>query len=74
MNKEGKMIELTYEDLKIMSDCVMYRMNEMYKAKSSFLGCPDTLGKIDDDIKKLQRINIKIAHIMTKKALEQRTQ
>lgn len=60
------MIKLTYEDLKIMSDCVMYRMNEMYKAKSSFLGCPDTLGKIDDDIKKLQRINIKIAHIMTK--------
>lgn len=33
-----KMIELTYEDLKVMSDCVMNRMNEMHKAKSSFLG------------------------------------
>ena len=74
MNKEGKMIELTYEDLKAMSDCVLHRMNEMHKAKYSFLGFPDTLGKIDDDIKKLQRINIKIAHIMTKLAQEQRTQ
>lgn len=69
-----KMIELTYEDLKVMSDCVMNRMDEMHKAKSSFLGFSNTLEKIDGDIKKLQRINIKIAHIMTKLALEQRTQ
>lgn len=74
MNKEGKMIELTYEDFKVMSDCVLYRMNEMHKAKYSFLGFSDTLRKIDGDIKKLQRINIKIAHIMTKIAQEQRTQ
>lgn len=68
------MIELIYEDLSILSECVLYRINEMYKARASFLGFPDTLGKIDGDIKKLQRINIKIAHIMTKLAQEQRTQ
>lgn len=74
MNKEGKMIELTYEDLKVMSDCVLHRMNEMHKARASFSGFPDTLKKIDADIEKLRKLNAKIAHIMTKLAQEQRTQ
>lgn len=64
------MIELTYEDLSILSECVLYRINEMYKARASFSGFPDTLGKIDDDIEKLRKLNIKIVQIMTKKALE----
>lgn len=68
------MIELTYEDLSILSECVLYRINEMYKARASFSGFPDTLGKIDDDIEKLRKLNIKIVQIMTKKHQKRRTQ
>ena len=68
------MNELTYYDLSILSECVLYRINEMYKARASFSGFPDTLEKIDADIEKLRKLNAKIAHIMTKLAQEQRTQ
>lgn len=58
------MKKLTYEELAIISDCILYRINEMYRIRETFSCYSETLENIDDAIMKLRELNNKISFIM----------
>ena len=58
------MKKLTYEELAIISDCILYRINEMYRIRETFSCYSETLGNIDDAIIKIKKLNDKVCSIM----------
>lgn len=58
------MEKLTYEEIAVISDCILLRINEMYRERDVFSCYPETLGNIDDAIIKLKKLNDKVCSIM----------
>ena len=57
-------MRLSKEELGILSDCIIFRMEKMLESKKSFSGFGDALSEMDDCIKKLKDINNKICEGM----------
>ena len=57
-------MRLSKEELEILSDCIIFRMEKMLESKKSFSGFVDALSEMDDCIKKLKDINNKICEGM----------
>ena len=58
------MENLTYEELAIVSDCILFRINKMYRDRDTFTCYPETLENIDDAIIKLRKLNDKVCSMM----------
>ena len=58
------MEKLTYEEIAVISDCILLRINEMYRERDVFSCYPETLGNIDNSIMKLRKLNDKVCSMM----------
>ena len=58
------MEKFTHEELIVISDCILFRINEMYRDRDVFSCYPETLDNIDDAIIKLKKLNDKVCSMM----------
>lgn len=61
------MEKLTYEELAVISDCILFRINEMYRDRDTFACYLETLENIDNSIMKLRKLNDKVCFMMKNK-------
>ena len=58
------MENITYKELAVISDCILFRINEMYRDRDTFACYLETLKNIDDNIVKLRKLNDKVCSMM----------
>lgn len=58
------MEKLTLEELMVISDCILFRINEMYRNQGAFSCYLETSDSIRDGVKKLRKLNDKVFSMM----------
>lgn len=58
------MENITYEELEVISDCILFRINKMLKNYDVFTCDLKMLESISDSVSKLRKLNDKVCSVM----------